>query len=447
IYRGHTLPADLVGDYIVCEPVARSIRRAKVHNKKGKISVSNAYQRQEFIASTDYNFRPVNTYTGPDGNLYIVDMHRGIIQQGNWTKPGSYLRKKIEEKGLAKNTGHGRIYRLVPEGYKEQPKPQMLDEMPYRLINYLDHKNGWWRDNAQKQIILSGDKSLVPALKQIVSGRQATLPQKPSELARLHALWTLEGLGAIDKDILLIAMKDVHPSVRKAAIVISEPYIKMDDTGMITAASALAHDPVDDVRIQLLLSFYSAGTDGVKQHVQQLLAANKDNEVYAATVKAMDRNKDFKMYGATLANVPEEDRKLIIKGSATFASLCVTCHGPAGKGLTVAGSSELAAPPLAGSVKRLGGDKTDLVKLLLHGLTGPVDGKTYPSVMPALGANSDEWIASVVNYVRFEFGRVNPRRRATDTIAPFVTPAEVKIIRDKTAGRIKPWTLEELQKE
>ncbi|HVG14565.1 MAG TPA: hypothetical protein VM935_06380, partial [Chitinophagaceae bacterium] len=83
IYRGHTLPADLVGDYIVCEPVARSIRRAKVHNTKGKISVSNAYHREEFIASTDYNFRPVNTYTGPDGNLYIVDMHRGIIQQGN----------------------------------------------------------------------------------------------------------------------------------------------------------------------------------------------------------------------------------------------------------------------------------------------------------------------------------------------------------------------------
>ncbi len=69
------------------------------------------------------NFRPVNSYTGPDGNLYIVDMHRGIIQQGNWTRPGSFLRKRIDAKGLAKNTGHGRIYRLVYDGFKQEDKP------------------------------------------------------------------------------------------------------------------------------------------------------------------------------------------------------------------------------------------------------------------------------------------------------------------------------------
>ncbi|MBO9683222.1 MAG: hypothetical protein J7502_11235, partial [Flavisolibacter sp.] len=76
-----------------------------VMNLNGKIVVQNAYYRQEFIASTDMNFRPVNSYTGPDGNLYIVDMHRGIIQQGNWTRPGSFLRKKIDAMGMAKNTG------------------------------------------------------------------------------------------------------------------------------------------------------------------------------------------------------------------------------------------------------------------------------------------------------------------------------------------------------
>ncbi|MCW3108323.1 MAG: cytochrome, partial [Segetibacter sp.] len=142
IYRGNTYPADFVGDYLVCEPVARIIRRAKVINLKGKTIVQNAYYRQEFLASTDMNFRPVNSYTGPDGNLYIVDMHRGIIQQGNWTKPGSFLRQKIEEKGMAKNVGHGRIYRLVYDGYKPQPKPHMLDESAGKLVTYLDHKNG-----------------------------------------------------------------------------------------------------------------------------------------------------------------------------------------------------------------------------------------------------------------------------------------------------------------
>ncbi len=36
IYRGDRLPADLVGDYIVCEPVGRIVRRAKVINQQGK---------------------------------------------------------------------------------------------------------------------------------------------------------------------------------------------------------------------------------------------------------------------------------------------------------------------------------------------------------------------------------------------------------------------------
>ncbi len=447
IYRGNSLPEDLVGDYIICEPVARIIRRAKVINLKGKTIVQNAYYRQEFIASTDMNFRPVNSYTGPDGNLYIVDMHRGIIQQGNWTKPGSFLRKAIDEKGLAKNTGHGRIYRLVYDGYKPQPKPQMLDQPASKLVTYLDHKNGWWRDNAQKQIIVLGDRSVVPALKQIVSGQQATLPEKPSHLARIHALWTLEGLEAIDKDILFTAMKDENPQVRKAAVWISEQFIKKNDDEMMNRLEELKNDPSYDVRLQLFLLLYNSKSKKAGSIVQDLQLKNADNEMFVSVRKAMDRNNDVKTYGARLGNMTADDRKMILAGAATFTSLCVTCHGQGGKGIAVAGTADFAAPPLTGASKRLGGDKNNLVKIILHGLTGPIDGKTYPSIMPSLGANSDEWVASVVNYVRYEFGNVNPRRRPTDTINPFATPAEVKLVREKTAARTDPWSLEELESE
>ncbi|WP_018612049.1 DUF7133 domain-containing protein [Segetibacter koreensis] len=447
IYRGNTLPEDLVGDYLVCEPVARAIRRAKVINLKGKTIIQNAYYRQEFIASTDMNFRPVNTYTGPDGNLYIVDMHRGIIQQGNWTKPGTFLRKAIEAKGLDKNTGHGRIYRLVYDGYKQEAKPQMLNESASKLVTYLDHKNGWWRDNAQKQIIILGDKSVVPTLKQIVAGKQATLLEKPSALARIHALWTLEGLDAIDKDILYTAMKDENMQVRKAAVWISEAFIKKDDEEMIGRLAELENDASYDVRLQLLLSLYNSKSKKAQAIAQELQVKNADNDMFASARKAMDKNTDVKTYGLRLAFMPEDERKMILRGSATFSSLCVTCHGPNGKGIAVAGTSDFAAPPLAGASKRLGGDKNTLVKIILHGLTGPVDGKTYPSIMPSLGANSDDWVASVVNYVRFEFGKVSGRRRPTDSIAPFVTPVEVKLLREQNASRTKPWTLDELEKK
>lgn len=102
IYRGDGFPKDFVGDYIVCEPVGRIVRRAKVYDIKGESFMKNAYDSAEFISSSDMNFRPVNSATGPDGDLYIVDMYHGIIQQGNWTKPGSFLRNKIDSLGLAK---------------------------------------------------------------------------------------------------------------------------------------------------------------------------------------------------------------------------------------------------------------------------------------------------------------------------------------------------------
>jgi glucose/arabinose dehydrogenase len=122
IYRGDALPADLIGDYIVCEPVGRIIRRAKVIDTEGKMSVKNAYFQKEFIASADMNFRPINTATGPDGCLYIVDMYHGIIQESNWTKEGSYLRTQILRKGLEKNVDRGRIYQVVADKIKPKTK-------------------------------------------------------------------------------------------------------------------------------------------------------------------------------------------------------------------------------------------------------------------------------------------------------------------------------------
>jgi mono/diheme cytochrome c family protein len=255
----------------------------------------------------------------------------------------------------------------------------------------------------------------------------------------------LEGLDAIDKDILVTAMKDEDMQVRKAAVWISEQFIKKNDEEMVNRLAEMKNDQSHDVRLQLFLSLYNTKSKLAQSLVQDLQVKNKNNEMFASVQKAMDRNNDVKTYGARLGNLAAEERKMILTGATTFSSLCVTCHGPGGKGIAVAGSSDLAAPPLEGASGRLGGDKNNLVKIILHGLTGPIDGKTYPSVMPALGANSDEWVASVVNYVRYEFGKVNGRRRPTDTIAPFVTPAEVKLLREKTAARIKPWTWEELE--
>lgn len=436
IFRGNALPNDLVGDYLVCEPVGRLIRRAKLINTKGKTIVQNAYYKQEFISSTDMNFRPVNSYTGPDGHLYIVDMHRGIIQQGNWTRPGSFLRYAIDRMGFAANIGRGRIYRLVHDGYKSGPQPKMLRETPAQLVAHLAHPNGWWRDNAQKQLIVLGDKSVVPALKQIVKRNQDLSDSESSHLEKIHALWTLEGLDAIDEETLLTAFNDQNAQVRKAAVWISEPFIKKNNERIINKLTMLKSDPNYDVRTQLLLSLYY-NKKITQPLINFILEDNKDNEMISATAAALERNENIKTYGRRLGSLSLENRDLVIKGSVIFRSLCASCHGEGGVGL-----ASKIAPPLVVS-KNLNEDKNTAIRIMLNGISGPINGQSYPGdFMPPFGANNDEWVAAVLSYARFELR--NTSGNPQNAVSPFIAPEEVALLREESNARIKPWTVEEL---
>ena len=462
IYRGDKLPADLVGDYLICEPVARIVRRAHVLNQQGKTRLENVYHEQEFIASSDFHFRPVNTYTGPDGNLYIVDMNRGIIQESQWTPKGSWIRPQIERLGLDKQIQHGRIWRLVQDGAKPAPKPHMLDESPAQLITYLSHPNGWWRDNAQKQLVALGDKSVVPALRQLAAGQAVGSGKKPTPLAQIHALWTLEGLDAIDQTLISNALKDSDAQVRRTAIWLSEPFLKKNDETLLSAVASLQNDPDVNVRIQLLESLHYSTTPIAKKAVGDLLAQNAADPVLMAVETSIQKNVDFKTYGSKLGSLAAVERNSILKGAEIFKSLCSSCHGTDGKGL-----ASLVAPPIAGS-KHLA-DNAVLLRILMQGLSGPIDGKTYPTLMPSMADNTDEWIASVANYVRFEFGGPPPRPAPPTQTSPMsgstvagaapIRPAggfrrtlpiikvdEVARIRQETAGRTTSWTLTELEK-
>src|SRR5690606_27965568 len=92
VYRGDRLPKELVGEYFYGEPVGRIVRQVTSQKEEGLTYVQNPYieSESEFIQSTDPLFRPTDIATAPDGTMYIVDMYRGIIQEGNWTQEGSY---------------------------------------------------------------------------------------------------------------------------------------------------------------------------------------------------------------------------------------------------------------------------------------------------------------------------------------------------------------------
>jgi hypothetical protein len=88
-------------------------------------------------------------------------------------------------------------------------------------------------------------------------------------------------------------------------------------------------------------------------------------------------------------------------------------------------------------------EKYTAMRILLGGLTGPVEGKTYSSEMPSMAANRDGWIADVLSYARYEFSKNAPNKK---NASPIVKRDEVKKMREEMKGRDKPWTLEELNR-
>ena len=101
----------------------------------------------------------------------------------------------------------------------------MHNETAAQLVRHLSHPNGWWRDTAQQLLVLKQDKSVVPALQTIVR-------TSPNLLARFHALWTLEGLGALSATLVRQQMEDPEPRMRIQAIRASETLYKAGERSL-----------------------------------------------------------------------------------------------------------------------------------------------------------------------------------------------------------------------
>ena len=259
VYRGDQFPADFVNNFFIPEPSGNVVSQFEMIEGDGSIKTKHIlyddpdWKQREFLASTDERFRPVNTYTGPDGALYIVDLYHGILQHRIYVT--TYLRKQIIERGLEQPLHMGRIYRVVAEkpraGWKNE-KPQLTKASSAELVKALAHPNGWHRDTAQRLLVERNDSSVRSALNSM-----ATSHADP--LARLHALWTLEGMGTdkIDFYTMTSALETGDVKVKVSAMRISEGVLnrKLEDP---------AHEPE---QLELLSAIVASATD--KRHEVQ----------------------------------------------------------------------------------------------------------------------------------------------------------------------------------
>ena len=383
-------------------------------------------QMPTLLRSSSNAFRPVDVSQGPDGAIYVADFYNPVI--------GHYQASYRDPK---RDKTHGRIWRISAKGRPALRPPELAKMDTPSLLEQLGSPERWTRYQAQRVLFWRPTDEVVKAL-------DAWTAKVTDEALLRRALGIYEAHETVRPELLkrLLASKDARVRAYAARMA------GMWSDRVPEAIAQLKTSAVDsDARVRLeaiVAATYIAKPEAVE--IPGLASTQpRDRFIdYALTQSIRALKPQWQPALASLTfggNTAARDFVVKIGGAvpppehpgkATYDSLCLNCHQANAKGLAN------IYPPLAGS-EWVTGDKGALIKMLLHGLSGPitVKGEPYgtgnPIPMPPSGLD-DQKTADVLTYIRSNFGNQ----------ADAVTPEEVRTLREKHKDRTTLWTVPEL---
>ncbi|SHJ26264.1 Cytochrome c, mono-and diheme variants [Rubritalea squalenifaciens DSM 18772] len=455
IYRGDNFPEEYQEMGFSCEPAGDLIKAIKIKRNQHNIaSGSQAFDKKEFLASNDEWFCPVSLYTAPDGTLYMVDMYFGLLQHKTYMT--TYLRKQYEHRNMDRaKPSTGRIYRIR---YAKNPaaKVEKLSELKgEELLSYLTHKNGHYRDTAQRLIVERQDRSVIAAL----SNDKVYDSKQPGYVA-IHALWTLDGIDAATPAVIIKALKHKDHDVANSALEIAAKH-RWTDEVLASEVAKLASTPQNIHGVVKTLVALGQSAEALKiiemnpklRGLNEAFVSGLGPDISTFDVSTVKSGSLVKLIAAAKKAAgphQEKQRKLekwahesIKRGADIYVvkAACAGCHGLKGQGAPNMG------PPLNNS-EWVTGDANRLAKILLVGIQGPimVNGQLYkaPNIMPIMPgfhqntSISDQDYADVMNYIR----------NSWDNEAPSVKKDIIPAVRKEVAeNNFLPLDAEEEQKK
>ncbi|WP_332712268.1 DUF7133 domain-containing protein [Pelagibacterium mangrovi] len=276
VHRGTALQGSDYGNVFVPEPAAQLVTMSTLQDSGAGIYLRKAYERGDFLTSTEERFRPVYTMTGPDGALYVLDLYHGIIQDAVFLT--NYLKNWVDEHDLGDTHGaNGRIYRVSHEDGTASEAVDLTQSSPEELVGLLENENGWYRDHAQRLIVVQQQADAVPALTELFNS-------DADDVARLHALWTLDGLDAVDPELVIAALGDANRDIKAAALRISEGFLSEGNAEVVEAVLGLIGNTANDWQVQYQL----AASVGELDDANRLDAIIDVIDMYGADYIALD---------------------------------------------------------------------------------------------------------------------------------------------------------------
>lgn len=170
-------------------------------------STRRAKEEPDFLRCDDPWFRPVDLQLGPDGALYVADFYNRII--GHYEVPLDHPGRDRER---------GRIWRIAyvgpassrsrSVGFQPAQSPDLTRASTSRLIAELRHPNLARRMPAMNELV---DRIGTPAVRPV---QKALRHRKSTAEQKVHGLWILHRLGALDETMLLRSANDTNRAVR-----------------------------------------------------------------------------------------------------------------------------------------------------------------------------------------------------------------------------------------
>ncbi|HXI40088.1 MAG TPA: c-type cytochrome, partial [Bryobacteraceae bacterium] len=230
---------------------------------------------------------------GPDGALYVMDFYRLVIEHPEWLSTEAQ-----HSQDLTKGIDRGRIYRIVPDG-SPAPKPAKLGSASNtQLVHELENPVVWWRRTAQRLLVDRKATDAAPDLVRLVHESQ-------SPLGRLHALWTLDGLGKLETAEIEAGLADKEAGVRENAIILAEPHLTKDSK-LTAKLLGMVQDPDAKVRFQLLCTLGSVKSPQAGAARDLLLSRDVEDKWFQIAALSASSEEAARLYAKAVTGETQE---------------------------------------------------------------------------------------------------------------------------------------------
>jgi putative heme-binding domain-containing protein len=203
----------------------------------------------------------------------MTDIYREFIET-----PASIPEELKKNMDFYAGANMGRIWRIASNRPLRQGslRPQLGKASTAVLVHQLDSTNGWSQNTAQRLLVDRQDRAAVPLLEEMAA-------KNASPVARARALWTLEGLNAVEPALVEQVLKDQDPHVREQAVRVAEE-LAPKSRPIAEGLKAMIHDPEPRVQFRVAFALGELRDAGTLEPLAQVALAHPDDRWFRTAV-------------------------------------------------------------------------------------------------------------------------------------------------------------------